>query len=307
MELDAKPNEMFPMSPLNSRNDDSEGSVSFNGSKKMRAAGSGNGSAMSTDSSIRAPYGEQLPNFEFRLGKQTGNVREHSKPFSTLHKQADSGMSQDQGTPAPATPASVTGESQGTPTVINTPASTPAPPAAGATNHPLVWSEILLWHEPLQTAVVFLGGLLAFGLLTFAAYGTHQMTLVSGLAYLLLLDVGANFFRYFVSKPWHDKCLWGGAAQMKNVLTRVNSLLLHLAAAHDRYLSAVDPVLTLKVAVVLWTTAWVGSFLSLWSFALLAYVGAFTLPVAYQAAKGQLAAAAKSVRAGTIVSNNNAV
>eukprot|EP00879_Flechtneria_rotunda_P024092 GHRR01025530.1.p3 GENE.GHRR01025530.1~~GHRR01025530.1.p3 ORF type:complete len:118 (-),score=35.68 GHRR01025530.1:767-1120(-) len=89
-------------------------------------------------------------------------------------------MSQDQGTPAPATPASVTGESQGTPTVINTPASTPAPPAAGATNHPLVWSEILLWHEPLQTAVVFLGGLLAFGLLTFAAYGTHQMTLVSG-------------------------------------------------------------------------------------------------------------------------------
>jgi hypothetical protein len=37
----------------------------------------------------------------------------------------------------------------------------------------------------------------------------------AGLSYVLLLDLGANFFRYFVSKNWHDQCLWGGAAQVR--------------------------------------------------------------------------------------------
>jgi hypothetical protein len=34
---------------------------------------------------------------------------------------------------------------------------------------------------------------------------------------------------------------------MKHFLTSLNSQVLHLAAAHDRYLSAVDPFITLKV------------------------------------------------------------
>lgn len=37
---------------------------------------------------------------------------------------------------------------------------------------------------------------------------------------------------------------------MKHVLTRINGSLLHLAAAHDKYLSAVDPFITLKVGAV---------------------------------------------------------
>jgi hypothetical protein len=36
----------------------------------------------------------------------------------------------------------------------------------------------------------------------------------SGLSYILLLDLSANFVRYFVSQKWHDQCLWGGAAQV---------------------------------------------------------------------------------------------
>lgn len=35
--------------------------------------------------------------------------------------------------------------------------------------------------------------------------------------------------------------------QMKHFLTSLNAQVLHLAAAHDRYLSAVDPFVTLKV------------------------------------------------------------
>lgn len=34
---------------------------------------------------------------------------------------------------------------------------------------------------------------------------------------------------------------------MKHFLTSLNAQVLHLAAAHDRYLSAVDPFVTLKV------------------------------------------------------------
>lgn len=44
---------------------------------------------------------------------------------------------------------------------------------------PLVWSELLLWTEPLQTLVVFVGGLVAFGLFTWVAYGAHNWSLLS--------------------------------------------------------------------------------------------------------------------------------
>jgi hypothetical protein len=83
-----------------------------------------------------------------------------------------------------------------------------------------------------------------------AAAFASPLLLAAGLSYLLLADLFANFFRYFVSKTWHDKCLWGGAAQMKHVLTRVNAGMLHLAAAHDKYLSAEKPMITLKVGIV---------------------------------------------------------
>lgn len=185
----------------------------------------------------------------------------------------------------------------------------------------------------------------------------------AAVSYLLILDLFFNFFRYFVSKSWHEQCLWGGAAQvrvgqddkqsmwracwlllasaddepavprrccialqlcsscarawrgashrqctaslcwsgrqllhnvcagtglcallplrpaphklcafaccgcaptqMKHFLTSLNAQVLHLAAAHDRYLSAVDPFVTLKVGCVcvqqLRLGGWVGA------------------------------------------------
>ncbi|KAF6255089.1 Reticulon-domain-containing protein [Scenedesmus sp. NREL 46B-D3] len=287
----------FEMSPLAASHESGGNSLSFNGSKNAGPATSG-ASAMSTDSlASRAPFGElQHTNFEFSKPTQFGAGDTSSKPAtfsSLLSKQADSVRTPDQ-RPAlseePVTPGSVVSESKGAPSAD----------AAAAPRAPIVWSDILLWKEPLQSLAIFCAGLLAFGLFTFAAYGAHKMTLVSGLSYLLMADLFANFFRYFVSKPWHDKCLWGGAAQMKHVLTRVNAGILHLAAAHDKYLSAENPMITLKVAGVLWSTAWIGSFLGLWWCALLAYIGAFTLPGVYLASKDSLHAAAKSMRAATI-------
>jgi hypothetical protein len=265
----------------------------------------------------------QHNNFEFSKPMQFGASNNSSKPAtfsSLLSKQADSACTPNQ-RPAPSeepvTPGSVVSESKATPSADAAAAATP--------RGPIVWSDILLWKEPLQSLAIFVAGLLAFGVFTFAAYGAHKMTLVSGacrmhnfepgktsihlhssrnelltqckcmhvlvwveasdfdaacsscirqllsttlrctrqlplaclrfaqpllpagLSYLLLADLFANFFRYFVSKPWHDKCLWGGAAQMKHVLTRINAGMLHLAAAHDKYQSAEKPGITLKV------------------------------------------------------------
>jgi hypothetical protein len=56
------------------------------------------------------------------------------------------------------------------------------------------------------------------------------------------------------------------------------------------------------VAVALWASAWIGCYISLWWCVLLGYVGAFTVPVAYQACKGQLTAVAQVIRTHTVVS-----
>lgn len=56
----------------------------------------------------------------------------------------------------------------------------PAAAAASKKASKLVWGDVLLWKQPLQTATIFISGLAAFGLLNFAAYGAHKMTLMSG-------------------------------------------------------------------------------------------------------------------------------
>lgn len=116
--------------------------------------------------------------------------------------------------PEPATPASITSESRGGPSgpplttlaslskqmgpsdsdtvtplanmrASHVPLSTysGSPPVAEAGKKSpsrIVWSDILMWRQPLQTTTVFVAGLAAFGLLTFAAYGAHKMTVLSG-------------------------------------------------------------------------------------------------------------------------------
>jgi hypothetical protein len=67
----------------------------------------------------------------------------------------------------------------------------------------LVWSNILMWEEPLQTLAVFLAGLGGYWLLTFAAYGAHTMTLVTG-ARGLTRSVGAVGDAVSHSGGWFD-------------------------------------------------------------------------------------------------------
>lgn len=136
------------------------------------------------------PLLSQRNNFEFSKPMQFGgsnpSSNPSSKPFSSLlSKKADSARTPDQ-RPAlseePVTPGSVVSESKGA-------LGTDAPAAPAVPRAPINWADILLWKEPLQSFAMFVTGLLAFGLVTFAAYGAHRMTLVSG---ALLNPAGAG-------------------------------------------------------------------------------------------------------------------
>jgi hypothetical protein len=93
--------------------------------------------------------------------------------FGGLRQPADSitANTRDQSTPEPATPCSASAESRDT----SVTASTNTTPKKR-----INWTNIILWKEPLQSLFIFTVGLSAFGLLTFAAYGAHNMTVVSG-------------------------------------------------------------------------------------------------------------------------------
>jgi hypothetical protein len=141
-----------------------------------------------------------------------------NNPFTAGLKQqapiADSTRMMDQrASPEPATPASITSESRGglagpplttlaslnklatsdsdtlTPMTnmhashvpLSTYSGTPdAVRNAAKQPRKLVWGDILMWKQPMQSATIFIAGLAGFGLLNFAAYGAHKMTLMSG-------------------------------------------------------------------------------------------------------------------------------
>lgn len=141
-------------------------------------------------------------------------------PFTAGLKQpaaadiSSSRMVDQMASPEPATPASITSESRGGPSgpplttlaslskqqmspsdsdtvtpLVNMRAShvplstySGSPPVAEMGKKPskIVWGDILMWKQPLQTTTVFVAGLAVFGVLTFAAYGAHKVTVMSG-------------------------------------------------------------------------------------------------------------------------------
>lgn len=125
-------------------------------------------------------------------------------------------MDQIMSSPEPSTPASVSSESRGGPagpplttlaslsklppadsstvtpmtnmhashvplsTYSGTPQASAAAGASSKAASKIVWDDVLMWRQPMQTATLFVAGLAAFALLNFAAYGAHKMTLMSG-------------------------------------------------------------------------------------------------------------------------------
>ena len=67
------------------------------------------------------------------------------------------------------------------------------------------------------------------------------------LCYALLLELGLNFLRSMVSTSWRDLGLWDHSESAAAAAQLASAAVHRLAAAHDEYLTAQDPRLTLKV------------------------------------------------------------
>ena len=75
----------------------------------------------------------------------------------------------------------------------------------------------------------------------------NSTTFLAALAYVVLFSIGINFVRSVVSVQWQTRCAWVNSPTVKSVASQSEGAVMKIAALHDRYLSARDPVLTLKV------------------------------------------------------------
>lgn len=71
----------------------------------------------------------------------------------------------------------------------------------------------------------------------------------AGLAYALLFSIGINFVRSVVSVKWQTRCAWENSPTVKSYAAQAESFVMGFASVHDKYLSARDPALTLKVSL----------------------------------------------------------
>ena len=72
----------------------------------------------------------------------------------------------------------------------------------------------------------------------------------AAIAYALLLDLAVNFFRSVLSSKWQENSAWLNSQMLRSLHNTVDQAITHLAVFHDKYLSARDPFLTLKVKLI---------------------------------------------------------
>ena len=80
----------------------------------------------------------------------------------------------------------------------------------------------------------------------------------AGIAYVILFSISVNFIRSVVSVQWQTRCAWVNSPSVKSIALQAEGFVMQIAALHDRYLSARDPILTLKVTLLLWGLVYLG-------------------------------------------------
>lgn len=110
------------------------------------------------------------------------------------------------------------------------------------------------------------------------------------MCYVLLAELALNFGRSLVSAA-PDAANWRSGALAHAVVAGVTRAVDAAASLHDRFLTARDPSLTLKVAAGLWALSQLGRAFSAWTLLSAAFVLAFTVPVAAAAHAAALSAA----------------
>ncbi|XP_051150153.1 uncharacterized protein LOC127264695 [Andrographis paniculata] len=150
--------------------------------------------------------------------------------------------------------------------------------------------NLIMWKDPSKSALVFGIGAFAFAAVSSSSSSSHtwdlNISFLSVVSYSALLYLAAVFlFKSYISRESGEKrqrCLSVVGEEeaiwiMKLSLPYVNEVLLHFRALF----SGQDPVITIKLAMVLFVLARFGGSICIWNMAKLGFVGIFTVPKAY--------------------------
>ena len=137
--------------------------------------------------------------------------------------------------------------------------------------------DLILYRNPAFSFLAIIGGSFAFTTARYVISGPHELTFLSAISYLLLLELAINSGRtIFAANPTSGT--WTGTTIVSRAVTAATKAIDFMASLHDNYLLAQDPKLSLKVGGSLWALAVVGRYLSAWTMFGLAGVIAFTVP-----------------------------
>lgn len=139
--------------------------------------------------------------------------------------------------------------------------------------------DTLLWVNKVRSAVYLVGGL-------FAIYVLHRLltsnvTLVTGVCWVLLAQSGLNFVRGFINPKLQARCTWQDSAFTSFFINSYSTAVQAAAALHDKHLVNADASKLLRVLVVLWAVSLAGRTAGVTSLAASLWVLAFALPKAY--------------------------
>jgi hypothetical protein len=206
------------------------------------------------------------------------------------------------------------------------PRSAEAEAEAAAAAAAATLSDLVLYTNPALTMLFLLGGVLALSASSFLLRGAYQWSVLPGaraaaappsppaprspapraadrsrfqlptsravLCHLALGEMAKNFLKSAFSFRPHSAGAWRGSPLAAAAKAAASRGVDAAAGLHDAYLTARDPAIALRVACGLWAVAVAGRYLSAWSVAALVFGAAFTLPVAAQAHRPALEAAA---------------
>lgn len=146
--------------------------------------------------------------------------------------------------------------------------------------------DTLLWVNKVRSAVYLVGGLLAIYLVH--RLFTTQVTLVTGVCWALLVQLGLNFGRSFISPKLQERFTWSDSAWRAGAAHSFDSALRVVAAVHDAHLQGSNAAKTLRIIALLWLVSVAGRVASAAGLATLLWVAAFVVPKAYTQFQAQI-------------------
>lgn len=144
-------------------------------------------------------------------------------------------------------------------------------------------SETLMWKFKIRSAFYLCLGL--FQILVIRYVLASKTPVISGVCFLLLLNLGINFSMALVTRQRPRSANWSNSRLTKGFVYVVSEGVNASAAVLDKHLSGSDPIWTLQVAAGLWLLSLLARAVSAVDLLLALHLAAFIVPVSYSTFK----------------------